>query len=210
LHWSRSAASITWSIANEVTVILGLCLSVVVALLVALAVWTWRRRPTAVAQRRLTRQLAECASALLAPAPARRPLDELLHSVRAQWFETELRNTAVDALRAPGIGPTLQEALRAHGIATAADLPRLAAIRVPSLGEKKRFALEQAYASLREGLWSRAEALSWAECDALCAGRLSRLAAEIEQRTREHAREVEGAEIRRAEIERRLRQLRDL
>ena len=190
--------------------ILALSFSVIVALIVAFGIRTWRRRPTAVAEHRLMRQRAECTRALLVPTPASDPVEDLLRALRRQWFDAELRKTAIDALRVAGIGPAIQEALRARGITSAADLPRLSGMRVPSLGQKKRSALDQAYSALRQSLRSTAEALSWADCDALSSGLLSRLAAERANLARERAREVEAVEVRRAEIERRLRQLRDL
>jgi DNA-binding helix-hairpin-helix protein with protein kinase domain len=163
-----------------------------------------------VAEHRLTRQRAECTRALLVPTPANDPVDDLLRALRTRWFEAELRKTAIDALRVAGIGPAIHEALRARGITSAADLPRLSGMRVPSLGQKKRSALDQAYAALRQSLLGTAKALSWADCDALSGGLLSRLATERANLARERAREVEAVEMRRAEIERRLRQLRDL
>jgi DNA-binding helix-hairpin-helix protein with protein kinase domain len=191
-------------------VILALGFTVIVALMVAFGIRTWRTRPTAVAEHRLMRQRAECTRALLVPTPASDPVEDLLRALRRQWFDAELRKTAIDALRVAGIGPALQEALRARGITSAADLPRLSGMRVPSLGEKKRSALDQAHSALRQSLRSTAEALSWADCDALSSGLLSQLAAERENLARERAREVEAVEVRRAEIERRLRQLRGL
>jgi DNA-binding helix-hairpin-helix protein with protein kinase domain len=113
----------------------------------------------------------------------------------------------IEALKPAGIGAAAHETLRHHGINTLADAPRIGGMQIRGFGDRKRGSLLQEAAQMRERLHVESRRLSWDEVDRMGDGVLSRMRDAADARARERARDVEGLEIRRQELERRLAQL---
>ena len=184
-----------------------LILGFVVFITVASRVMVWRRRPTAVAAARVRAQLAAVRHGLERRDHDADSIAAEEQRLRSRWFDERLQGTPIEALKPPGIGAAAHETLRHHGINTLADATRIGGMQIRGFGNRKRGSLLQAAAQMRERLHTESRRFSWDEVDRMGDGVLSRMRDAAAARARERARDVEGLEIRKRELERRLGQL---
>jgi DNA-binding helix-hairpin-helix protein with protein kinase domain len=184
-----------------------LILGFVVFVAVGARVMVWRRRPTAVAAARVRAQLTEVRQGLERRDHDGDAIEAEEQRLRGKWFDERLQATPIEALKPPGIGAAAHEALRQHGISTLAEAPRIAGIQIRGFGNRKRRSLLQEAAQMRERLLTESRRFSWDEVDRMGVGVLSRMRDATAARARQRARDIEGLEIRRQELERRLAQL---
>jgi DNA-binding helix-hairpin-helix protein with protein kinase domain len=184
-----------------------LILSFVVLVVVTARVMVWRRRPTAVAAARVRAQLADVRQGLERRDHDGDSVAAEEQRLRSKWLDERLQSTPIEALKPAGIGAAAHETLRHHGINTLADAPRIGGMQIRGFGDRKRGSLLQEAAQMRERLHVESRRLSWDEVDRMGDGVLSRMRDAAAARARERARDVEGLEIRRRELERRLAQL---
>ncbi len=182
-----------------------------IAILVAAVLVSWRRtraataqRPTVLARERLTREIAELQQRVSEKPDGKDPVAMAVWDARQAWWQHELGKVPVEALKADGIGPGSYDTLRRHNINTLADVERLTYVRVPTFGETKRQAMLTAYKRHRRGLARRNEKLTWEELDAISGGAILRLRSEMSERSRAKLRAEEAQRIRLGELERRL------
>jgi DNA-binding helix-hairpin-helix protein with protein kinase domain len=184
-----------------------LILGFVVFVAVAVQVTVSRRRPTAVAAARIRAQLAEVRQGLARRDHHGDPIATEEQRLRRKWFDERLQSTPIEALKPPGIGAAAHETLRRRGINTLADAPRIGGMQIRSFGDRKRGSLLQEAAQMRERLQAESLRFSWDEVDRMGDGVLSSMRDVAAARARERARDVEGLEIRKRELERRLARL---
>lgn len=184
-----------------------LILGFVVFVAVGARVMVWRRRPTAVAAARVRAQLTEVRQGLERRDHDGDSVAAEEQRIRRKWFDERLEGTPIEALKPPGIGAAAHETLRHHGIETLADALRMGGMQIRGFGYRKRGSLLQEAAQMRERLHAQSLRLSWDEVDRIGDGTLSRMRDAVAARARERARDVEGLEIRKQELERRLRHL---
>ena len=187
-----------------------LMIGVLVALLaLVLAAIVLSRPPSPIkaARKRIDAQLADVRSQLVAlqmyDGGAVSHLEEL---TRQQWLADQL-SRPLESLTVPGFGEAMFETLREHAVIKVKDVELLRARKVPGVGEKRAAQLWSTYQEERARLQAEARALDRSALDQIAGGKLSALVEQEAADELQRQRELECAQIRLAELERRRAQL---
>jgi len=185
-------------------VAIGIAIGLLVVVVGAINLILRRARPSHAARRRLDAHIREVERRLAtASIGDDRLVTDQVAQIRKRWIEDQMTSTLVEAVDIPGIGPSLHQTLRDHGISSLHDLGRFNHMKMPGIGDKKRRQLLLGHRRAVQQIVARAEAMDHAALDAYTKGRLGEVVKNHEADELARHREVEDLRIRLGELRRR-------
>lgn len=181
-----------------------IALAVMIAVVVTLVAVRGRPRPSRMARAHLDAQIAKLRAEISALQFSDNEL--IAHqeaAIREHWLRNEMTTRDVASLDVPGLAEGMFDVLREHGIAKLADVERLRARKVPGIGSKRAAQLWSVYQAECKKLRDAASGLDRETLDQLSGGKLGALVETHRAEELQRERDLESAEVRLADLERR-------
>ncbi len=166
------------------------------------------RPPTAMAEERLDKQIADLKGQLNALQPKKnKRLESALNEFRRQWVRDQLQQEPIESIEISGFGGKGFQALRKAGVKSVADLEGIRGRSIAQIGKARAKSLEDAFDKYQLAAEQEFAALSGDQVNDLSGGDLADLFREGREQEQTRQRKRRAIEVRLAELRRRLSDL---